>query len=287
MLSSYQQHWGVEQWVAFLKDKEIPVISRTRQLMLEIAEAKDERLSPRTLADIVLSDPYLTLKLLRRVEGRRSQTLGQETTTALATVLQAGVDGMVSTVSQSDTCSDDLPGLTVCESRVVIAARIARHWGGLRADISSEELALAALLSETGELILWHFAPELPQKALDELKSGRAKRTLQAQQQAVGFHFKQLTLALTQAWELPNLITLLIKGSDNPRANITRIAMDTARHITAHPENPAIPADIVNIKAQLPGVSHRTLITALPISDEYKELVLQAIAENHVTMERP
>jgi HD-like signal output (HDOD) protein len=285
MLTSYQLRWGVEQWVAFLKDKDIPVISRTRQLMLEIGEAKDDRLAPKALADIVLSDPYLALKLLRRAEGHRSQKLGQETTTALAAVLQAGVDGMVSTVSQSDVCSDTDEGLTACEARVVIAAHIARRWGSLRADVSAEELAMAALLSETGELILWHFAPELPQRSLDELRSGRALRTLQAQQQAAGFPFKMLTLALTHAWELPNLITQLIKGSDNPRANITRLAMDTARHITAHPENPAIPADIVNIKALMPGVSHRNLIAPLPISAEYKEAVLQMIDEDNVSME--
>lgn len=287
MLSSYQLKWGVEQWVAFLKDKELPVITRTRELMREIAEAKDERFSPKVLAGIVLSDPYLALKVLRRVEGHRSHTLGQETTTALAAVLQAGVDGLLGTVNQSEVCDDALQGLTICEARVVIAAHIARSWGSLRVDISAEELALAALLSETGELVLWHFAPELPQKALEELISGRALRTTQAQQQAVGFTFKQLSLALTQAWALPSLINQLIKGSDNPRANITRLAIDAARHITAHPENPAIPADIVNIKALLPGVSHRNLIAPLPISDDYKEIVLQAIAENHVTMDRP
>jgi len=287
MLSSFQLRWGVEQWVAFLKDKELPVTSRTRQRMLEIAEAKDERVSPKELANSVLDDPYLALKLLRQVEGHRSHTLGQDTTTALASVLQAGVDGLIDTVSKSKVCSDALEGLNECEARVITAARIARSWGSLRADVSAEELALAALLSETGELVMWHFAPELPQKALDELHSGRALRTVQAQQQAVGFSFKQLSLALTQAWALPNLITLLIKGSDNPRANITRLAMDTARHISAHPENPAIPADIVNIKALLPGVSHRTLISALPISEEYKEVVLQAIAENTVSMEPP
>jgi len=287
MISSYQWHWGVEQWVAFLKDKEVPVIPRSKQVIQEIEIARDDRLSPKTLAEIVLNDPYLALKLLRRAEDRRSHHLSQETTTALGAVLQAGVDGIVSTVSQSDVCTDSNPGLNDCEARVVIAAKIARKWGSLRTDMSADELAMAALLSETGELILWHFAPEVPQKALDELNSGRAFRTLQAQQKAAGFQFRQLTLALTEAWELPRLITQLIKGSDNPRANITRLAMDTARHITAHPENPAIPADIVNIKGQLPGISHRNLISALPISDEYKETVLQLIAEDKVTMDRP
>jgi ATP adenylyltransferase/5',5'''-P-1,P-4-tetraphosphate phosphorylase II len=71
---------------------------------------------------------------------------------------------------------------------------------------------------------------------------------------------------------------MLIRGSDTLRANIARIAEDTARHITTHPENPAIPADLAAIKNLIPGVSHQSLIAPLPISAEYKEQVLLAVA---------
>ena len=100
---------------------------------------------------------------------------------------------------------------------------------------------------------------------------------------ACGFVFKQMTLALIDAWELPQIVKQLIRGADTLRANIARLATDTARHIVLHPENPAIPADIVNIKELLPGVSHHALIAALPITDEYKEIVLEQIAQNSVS----
>lgn len=276
MLTGFQLRWGVEQWVAFLKDKEIPVLYVSRQQMLAQAETA-QVLSPRELADFVLRDPYLSLKLLRRAEGKRSRTLGQETSTALASVLQTGTDELMRLTIDSVTTQLGIVGLDECAHRAVIASHVGRNWAAARADVSVEEIALAALLAEAGELLLWHFAPELPQKALDELKSGRALRTLQAQQQAVGFSFKQLTMSLVQAWDLPPLITMLIRGSDNLRANIARLAVDTARHIVTHPENPAIPADIINIKTLLRSNDAGILLAALPIPDSYRASVLAAV----------
>jgi HD-like signal output (HDOD) protein len=281
MLSDFQRRWGISQWVAFLKDQEIPVLPGTRQKLAALREEKRDRIAPKELAAIVLEDPFLALKLLRRVEGHRSQTLSQETTTALGAVLQAGVDDLMRTVNNAVLANESLPGLHGCAIRNIVAARIARDWASMRADISAEEVTLATLLSESGELLLWHFAPELPQNAIDELNSGRALRTLQAQQQATGFSFKQMNLALVEAWALPQLITQLIRGFDTPRANIARIAGDTARHIITHPENPALPADLVNIKQIIHGVSIESLIAPLPISDDYKAQVLLAVAEDN------
>ena len=287
MLSSFQKNWGVEQWVAFLKDKEIPILPRSRQLLLADIEELGDDLSPKDMVNLVFADPYLALKLLRRAEGRRSGTLAHETTTALGSVLQAGFDEIVRTVKTSILANDSNSGLNDCEFRAVIAASVGRHWAALHADVSAEEIALAALLAESGEMLLWHFAPELPQLALDELHSGRATRTNQAQQQTCGFTFKQMTLALTEAWQLPHLILLLIRGSDTLRAKIARLATDTARHIVADPENPAIPADIVAIQELIPGVSLAHLIAPLPISEEYAAVVLQRITEGDVSEDAP
>lgn len=280
MLSSFQRHWGIEQWVAFFKTKELPVMPHSRVMLKTLCEERGDQIAPRELVSIVYADPFLALKLLRRVEGRRSHVLGQDPTTALASILQAGLDDLKRTINFGPLCDESLPGLSACVERAILGERIARGWASLRADMSPDEVALAALLSETGELLLWYIAPELPQKALDELHSGRASRTAQAQTQVCGFLFKLMTLELVQAWELPPLIAMLIKGSDNLRANIARQALDTARHLITNPENPALPADIANINQLLPGVPLHSLIAHLPISEEYRDAVLEAIAQN-------
>lgn len=281
MLTKFQRYWGIAQWVAFLKDKEIPVFAETRERIATLCAERKDDIAPKDLADIVYSDPFLALKLLRRVEGRRSKTLGQETTTALASVMQAGIDDLLRTVNNSPLADGSIAELKDCARRTVSAAHIARSWAALRADMSPDEVALAALLSESGELLLWHFAPELPYKALDELLTGRALRTVQAQQQAVGFSFKQMTLELVEAWALPPLIAQLIRGSDTLRANIARLASDTARHIVINPENPALPADLVNIKNLLVNASLDILIAPLPITAMFMERVLNAVTQGN------
>jgi HD-like signal output (HDOD) protein len=285
MLSAFQRRWGIDQWVAYLKDKEIPVLPETRDALAALRKEEEDRIAPKDIAAVVLCDPFLALKLLRRVEGHRSATLGQETTTALASVLQAGVDDLMRTVNDGSLVDESRAGMQECIAHTVVAARIARAWASLRADVSAEEVALAALLAESGELLLWHFAPELPQNALDELHSGRAHRTLQAQQQTAGFSFRQMTLTLVEGWALPRLIAQLIRGSDTLRANIARQAGDTARHLVTDPENPALPADLVNIRRLIPGSSYHALLAHLPVSEEYKEQVLQALAEDNYTQD--
>ncbi len=267
--------------MAFLKHQEIPVLPASRERLVLMREEKGELISPRDLASLVYLDPYLSLKLLRRVEGHRSHNpLNQDTTTALASVLQAGLDDLARTVNYGTVCEANNPGLNACVERAVLGERIARGWACQHADLSPDEVAMATLLSEIGELLLWHFAPELPERAAEELRLGRAQRTAQAQTQTAGFLFKLLTLSLVQVWELPPLITQMIKGSDSLRANLARQALDTARHITKDPENAAIPSDIVAIGKLLPGVGVHKLIAHLPLSDEYKEKVLASIADD-------
>ena len=281
-LSAAQLRWGIEQWVAFLKDKEIPVLQPTQEFIRALRAHSfetDEPLSPKELSDFASNDPYLALKLLRQAEQRRSRRLGNETTTPLAAVLQTGVDELFKLIDRSSIITETHPGWHVCTSRAVMAANIARAWSSFRADVSPDEISLAALLSESGELLLWHFAPELPIKALDELNAGRAFRTTAAQQQVAGFTFKQLTLTLAQSWELPALIGMLIRGTDTARANIARLAIDTARHIMADYQNPALPSDIINIKVVLPGISLDRLISPLPLPDDQKAAILEAVRQ--------
>lgn len=272
----HRRHWGLPQWVAFLREKDIPIMPRSR---LVIGALDVESVSPKEMAGIVMCDPFLGMRLLRRAERRRSATLGHDTTTILGAVQQVGVRGLTDAAAESPLCDDGNMGLVACEARAVLSATIALQWAAHRADVSPEEVALAALLGEIGELMLWAFAPEVPQQALDALRSGQATRNVHAQQMVAGFSFKQLSIGLIEAWELPPLIMQLVRGADTPRANIARIASDAARHIQADPENPALPDDVVAVKAFLPGVPWHQLLGVLPISDAFRLVVLQRVLE--------
>jgi HD-like signal output (HDOD) protein len=81
-------------------------------------------------------------------------------------------------------------------------------------------------------------------------------------------------MALAQSWELPNLIVMLIKGTDTPRANIARLAADTAKLLAADPEAAPIAALLQEVGKVVPGTSLAELAEALPLSDEIRATLL-------------
>ena len=268
MLTEHQKHWGVDQWAAYLSNLELPCLPRSKARLLELEAERGERLAARELADIAAADPFLCLRLLREAESHRAQRLGHETTNPLGTVMQLGTDAVHKLILACPETDESSHGLAECEARAHLASRLALRWGAARADISPDEVAMASLLSEIGELLLWSFAEELPLAALEALHSGHSPRSLQAQVDTCGFRFKDLTLKCTQIWHLPSLLTQLIRGIDNTRANLSRLCVDTARHISTGPDDPALPADIAAAKEMIPGVSLEWLAEQLPGLDE-------------------
>lgn len=265
MLSENKKYWGVDQWAAFMSNRELPCMPRSKVLLLEKEAAQGEKLSARELADIAAADPFLCLRLLREAEGQRVRRLEHETTTPLGAVMQLGTDTFRKLLLNCPETDESSTGLSECETRSYLASRLALRWGTARADISPDEIAMAALLSEIGELLLWSFAPDLPNNALAALRSGRSARSIQAQVDTCGFRFKDLTLKCATIWHLPSLLTQLIRGIDTTRANLSRLCVDTARHlITEGSGSPALPADIAEAKHIIPGASLEWLTEQLP-----------------------
>ena len=269
MLTENQKRWGVDQWAAYLSSRELPCMPRSKARLLELEAAQGERLAARDLADIAAADPFLCLRLLREAEDHRAQRLGHETTTPLGAVMQLGTDTFHKLLLECPETDESNHGLVECEARAHLASRLALRWGSARADVSPDEIAMAALLSEIGELLLWSFADEIPQTALAALHSGHSQRSVQAQLDTCGFRFKDLTLKVALIWHLPGLLTQLIRGVDNTRANLSRLCVDTARHLHAEGgESPALPSDIAEAKHLIPGATLEWLTEQLPGLDE-------------------
>ena len=91
-MDSWKNRWGAGQWAAYFEHQALPVMLRSKLLMKQLEAAEGEMLSPKDLSDIVLQDPLLCLCLMREAERRKSHRLDHETTTALAAIMQLGVD---------------------------------------------------------------------------------------------------------------------------------------------------------------------------------------------------
>jgi hypothetical protein len=279
-LDEWKKRWGVGQWAAFFETQELPAMHRSKMMLSALEEVKGELLAPIELSSIVLLDPLLCLRLLREAERTRSHRLGHETTTALAAIMQLGIDEFKALLLASEDIHEADAGLLEVEARATVAAQVAQRWATGRRDLDPEEVAVASLLADTGELLLWVYQPELPLAALDELHSGRAKRSSLAQTQACGFDFKQLTMRCAEQWKLPSLLVQLLRGVDTPRANLTRICSNVARHIVeASPTaNLALAADLLEVHKLMPGTSLEWLVAGMVmLPDDHKaDLIVKA-----------
>lgn len=281
MLKPNQRNWGVDQWAAYLSTAELPCMPRSKARLLELEAEHQEQLSACHLAHLAGTDPFLCLRLLREAEKRRVKRLEHETTTPLAAVMQLGVAKVHRLILNSPETDENNPGLAACEARSVTASRLAIKWGSVRADISPEEIAMAALLSEMGELLLWSFIPELPLAAQARLARGDSLRSVLAQVDSCGFRFRDLTLKCAAIWNLPPLLTHLIRGVDHIRANLSRLCVDTARHLHSGGfANRALPGDLAEAGKLAPAASLGWLALQLP--DITPELASELAAEAEI-----
>jgi len=264
-MDSWKSRWGVGQWAAYFENQALPVMRRSKLLMAQLDAAEGELLAPKELSDIVLQDPLLCLCLLREAERRKSHRLDHETTTALAAILQLGVDEFRTLLLSSPEIADDNEGLLQVESRARVASQIAQTWATGRSDLNPDEVALAALLGGVGDLLLWVYADEIPRKADALLRSGHAQRSAQAQTQACGFTFKQLTLQCAERWKLPGLVIQLLRGSESMRAQLTRCCSNTARHVLddSVTSTLALASDLVDAAHLIPNANLEWLLEGL------------------------
>lgn len=288
-MDSRRKQWGVVQWAAYFQNQALPVMSRSQRLLAALEAAQGEQLAPRDLADIVLQDPLLCLGLLREAERRKSHRLDHQTTTALAAIMQLGVDEFRALLVASPDVDEGNAGLLAVETRARLAAQIARAWAGGRMDINPDEVALAALLAGTGDLLLWVYAPEIPQLAADYLASGRAQRSAQAQLQSCGFTFKDLTLHCAERWQLPALVIALLRGAESQRARLTRTSSNAARHLLDDSigATAALAADLVDASALIPGVGLDSLVDGLAVLPDERRPALLAAARQLLARSSP
>lgn len=271
--------WGVNQWAAYLEHMDLPVKGTSKLALRELEANRGDLVSPREYADILLDDPLLALRLLKEANNRIPRRLARDITTPLGVVLALGTEHFRAQVEAAPEVDAGNAGFLARERLATLAARVAGAWGGLHFDLDPGELALAALLSYAGEIELWAFAPELPLKAQALLHDGGAARSSDAQREACGFAFKELTLRLIEDWHLPPLILQLIRGDEGRRAQLARLAVDTARHLHNGADDPALPHDVLSAR-DLTAASLTKVVQALPRlgAEERERLLLEAEA---------
>jgi len=249
----------VAGWVAAFDRRDIPVLASTDATLAEM-RLNEDAVDAHQLADIMVIDPLMTLKLLRHVAALRRRRDASDPETATEALVMLGITpffrdfGAQPTVEDTLAGQDDaLAGLQRLLARADRAARFALGFAVHRHDHDAALLHEAALLHDLAEMLLWVHAPALALALDRRLQAEPGLRSVEAQRALLKIELGELQQALMKTWRLP---ALLVQISDDrvsplPQVRNVQLAIRVARHSALGWDNPALPDDVDEVAALL------------------------------------
>jgi HD-like signal output (HDOD) protein len=248
-------------WLKSLHKIDIPVLKQTAR---ELAKLKqdEENLSARAISSVVLKDPFMVFKVLTYTNSHAGKNQVQDILEVEQAIIMLGTSSFFANLSPNLLIDDRLKSnasalthLLKLIKRAHRAAYYAADWAALRKDLHSEEIWIAALLSDFAEMLMWCFAPEKMQIISDRQQQDKSLRTKEVQQQILGFHISDLQKELIKLYAMPPLLTELMNDDDKTnqhnRVQNVLLAVNLARHSAKGWDDAALPDDFEAIAAFL------------------------------------
>lgn len=249
----------VAAWIAYFDQADIPVLARTQAELARLKRDEDN-LNGRELADVIMHDPLMTVKVLRYLQAHHSKRQAMEITTIARALMMLGTTPFFRHFARLPTVEttlhkhpEALDGVMRSMSRARHAAVYAQDWSMVRHDIESDEVTLAALLRDLAEILMHCFAPDIMQIIRSHMRAEPGLRSADAQLRVLGFRGLDLQMGLAEHWHLPALLRQLMdeENARMPRARNVSLACRLARHSAATWFDPALPDDYAQIAALL------------------------------------
>ena len=250
---------GLEPWVGYFQDVELPVLRHTAQQLDELRQSGEE-VDVRKLAAIVLHDPLMVLRVFGHIEKNRGKRQVTDIATVERAVMMIGVGPFFEQFQNLPIIEAQLKGfpkamlaLLKVMARARNAAHWARDWAVIRRDLEVGEIAIAALLHDFAEILMWCFAPLLASRSMARQLADRTLRSVAVQAQEYGAPLYQIKLALARRWQLPPLLIALMdpENAASPRVRNVKLAVDLARHSAGGWDNAALEDDYKAIEELL------------------------------------
>ena len=257
-------------WADHLSRVEIPVLPETVAALAALA-AEEDHVDAQGIADVVMRDPLMCVKLYRRVAALRRGSQLTDVESVTGCIVMMGIPPFFRTFSQVHAVAPPpgmtqnlLSGLNTVLTRAQRASAYAFDWAVRRNDFDAEIIATAALLHDFAEMLIWCVAPGLARRVQDQLGAHPGMRSSEAQRAVLNIEINDLEHELLKRWHLPELLVRIVDehaGAD-PKVRNVNLAVALARHSAHGWDNPALPDDYSALAALLniPATQARLLV---------------------------
>ncbi len=251
-------------WARLLSERPVPVLAATRDTLAQCRERPDH-VDANALADVVLRDPLMALRLLTVVTQRLGPRLNRPVETVTAGLVLLGIEPFFHAFGELEGVEDRLAdrpvalaGVKALVARAHRAARLAAAFAVHRQDDNAEALHQAALLTQFSGLLLWCEAPDAAQAIADRQAADPQLRSIDAQRAVLGVELAAVESALMARWGLPSLLEELMQpGLPTPAGpRSVRLAVRIARHSQHGWDNPALAQDYAELGRLLHVPAH-------------------------------
>lgn len=258
-LTEARENRTVNDWVAFFKQADIPVLRQTARELAALREREDE-MGARDITRVVINDPLMMFKVLTYANNHRSRHQLQDLVQVEQAIIMMGNStffDQIPTVPHVEDVLDSHVSALVDLLKLMIRAHRAGYFAADFAshlmDLHAEELRVAASLYDFAEMLMWIFNPEAMSEIRNRQAADKTLRSRVVQQEILGFRLVELQAELVRVFNLPSLLTDLMdeQRAHLPRVRNVQLAVNLARHSADGWDNAALPDDYKDISQLL------------------------------------
>jgi HD-like signal output (HDOD) protein len=246
-------------WIRFFLQAEIPVLEET-SLALEELRAKEEDVDAGMLAELIDTDPFMTMKVLAYVSAKRRNLESTQTETVVSSLIMMGVApffrnfGLQPTV-QAHLASQPaaLEALLGLMKRAKRAAHFAIGFAVHRGDTDVAVIRQAAFLHDFAEMLMCCYAPTMEMEIRAMQQANTTLRSASLQRFVFNIDLDDLRQELMKYWRFSELLVRISDGKhpEHPTVRNVLLAVRLARHTELGWDNAALPDDIEDISKLL------------------------------------
>ena len=246
-------------WTRFFLQAEIPVLAET-SVALEELRAREEDVDASMLADLIDTDPFLTMKVLAYVSARRRNTEATQTETVISSLVMMGVAPFFRNFGLQPTVENHLASQpAACErlfaliKRARRAAHFATGFAVHREDTDVAVIRQAAFLHDFAEMLMCCYAPSMEVEIQAMQQTNPTLRSISLQRFVFNIDLNDLRQALMKYWGFSELLVRISDGKfpEHPTVRNVLLAVRLARHTERGWDNAALPDDIEEISRLL------------------------------------